>query len=690
MSEISGMGSFWVNPSTKRSIEHEAPKETEHTAEVKTPTTPSRSRGEAPVEESFYAEAELYETEATDKKNKRHKVIKKETLYSISTKYGISVADLVKANPNLKTDKNGNKIIQEGQILNLPSSAKIEKPKSKQTSTPEQKFGNWQIEPGKGSFSVMSKFNLYKEELQKLNPHINLDDIKAGETFKVPGYEVKSGDSFASIAKAHDITKKMLMELNPNVKELKAGQTINVPKKVGEDLGLGEIEIEVEEFTSQPNKTHTIAKNETLYRIAKANNVPVWALMLSNKIPDPTKVEIGQVLEIPSEAEIKELETAKETAQKAESAQQEKTIQHKVRKNEFLSTIAEKYGVPQWALVAKNNISKPDDLSVGQVLQIPNKNEIKELREANLRNKQTAKATSKTVKRKSTSTKPAVAEAGTISQKGALVNHKVRPKDTIKSIAKEYGVNVKDLQAYNPKLKGLSTSKALAKENITSVNIVGNKRAVLEATGVSPKFIDELISIEKKLSTLKPDDCGKLTIGIGHNTEAHKDTKEYQGKTLNDTQIYSLLARDIMEAQETTKRTLGKTYDKLSQRQKEALYSLIFNTGGLSDSPRLIKAIKAGNYAEAAKQFDQIYGTVNKKKQVMGGLAKRRFQEISTFLDGTKLTKRELTSVMAKVQVIYDKGYRSIRHKNNRVDYNAYAKKFLGEYIDQGLIRILS
>ncbi len=179
-----------------------------------------------------------------------------------------------------------------------------------------------------------------------------------------------------------------------------------------------------------------------------------------------------------------------------------------------------------------------------------------------------------------------------------------------------------------------------------------------------------------------------MTIGIGHNTKAHKDSQKYRGRTISDTEMYSLLARDIIEAQNVVKKHLKEDFNKLTQKQKEALYSLIFNTGGLNSSPKLIKAIKEGKYALAAQQFDQVSGTVNGKKQIMPGLIKRRFSEVAAFVDGSKLSSKELQQVMAKIQNIYNQGYASIENKNNRVDYNAYAKKFLGDYIDRGFIKI--
>ena len=633
--------------------------------------------------------AQKKETTATNKNQPTsgHKVAEKETLYSISVKYNTTVAELVKLNPQIGPDKT----IKVGDIIKLPET---NKPITQKTSESEFPRGKWKIESGKGYFSIMSKFNLYKEELQKLNPNINLKDIKANTEFKVPGYTVKSGDSLEKIAKAHGITVKMLRELNPELgKTLIANSVINVPKQPDQNLGLGTYEVEVEEYIVEEKQTHTIQNGENLFRIAQKYKVPVWALMLANNIQNEKNIPAGLELEIPSESDIELLKQTKTKAEKEikNKPEKSKVVKHTVANNEVLSKIAEKYGIPSWAIAAKNNLENPNKLSKNQVLIIPTKEEVAELKKANAQNKRTAEF--KVKKSKITQgTKTKKAEQGTISSNAGVVNHRLRPTDTLQSIAKEYGVNVKDLKAYND-LEEVSSKDKLTKlknKKLTSIKIVGNLTAVKSVTGVSDDFLEDLMALEKKRTSLYRCDSGKLTIGYGHNTEAHKDTKEYRDRTLKDTEIYSLLARDILEAEDICKKELGSSFNKLSKRQKEALYSLIFNTGNLKGSPKLIKAIKNGNYTEAATQFNQIYGRDKGKKVVMAGLAKRRFVEISSFVDGSNLTNKQLKKVMAKVQDIYNQGYNNIKNRNNRVDYNYYAKRFLGEYIDKGLIKIKS
>lgn len=690
MTNFSSIGQFSFNTQNLEYYEAEQAKKKKTQQKTSSKTSPANT-GKPTAQKK----EEPAKTTTTNQNTSGHKVTEKETLYSISVKYNTTVAELVKLNPQIGPDK----IIKPGDVIKLPKTEKATKTsatKTQNTTTENSKYprGKWQIEAGKGYFSIMSKFNLYKEELQKLNPNIDLENIKAGTEFKVPGYIIKQGDSLAKIAKRHGITVKMLKEINPQLgNTLTAGTILNVPKQPEEDLGLGTYEVEVEEYIVEEKQIHKIKNGETLFRIAQNYKIPVWALMLANNIQDEKNIPVGLELEIPSESDIQLLKQTKtKTETEVKNKPEKPTVKkHTVANNEVLSKIAERYNVPTWALAAKNNIENPNKLSKNQVLIIPTNEEIVELKRANAQNKKTSEYKVKKSK-KTQGAKAPKAEQGTISANAGVVTHRLRPNDTLQSIAKEYGVNPKDLKAYN-NLEDISSKDKLTKlkgKKLTSIKIVGNLDAVKSITGVSDDFLEDLMALEKKRTTLYRCDSGKLTIGFGHNTDAHKDTKEYRNRTLKDTEIYSLLARDILEAEDICKKELGESFNKLSKRQKEALYSLIFNTGNLKGSPKLIKAIKSGNYAEAATQFNQIYGRDKGRKVVMAGLAKRRFVEIASFVEGSNLSNKQLRKVMTKVQTIYNDGYNNIRNKNTRVDYNYYAKRFLGKFIDQGLIKIKS
>lgn len=614
-----------------------------------------------------------------------HLVQPKETLYSIAMKYGTSISELIELNPNLRTDKNGNKIIEAGSILKVYP--------DKINETPHDKtliYGSWQIESGKGLYSVMTKFNLFREELAKLNPNIDLDNIKREDVFKVPGYKVKEGDTLEKIAKSHDITVDMLLKLNPKFENsLKSGDVLNVPKLAGQDLGFEDLEVEFDVIEETPQKiSHTVKNGEALSLIAEKYNVPMWAIMLHNNIENEDKIFKNQVLKIPTGDEIAELEKFKNKPQD-KKVQEDKSKTYKIQTGDTLSEIAFKNGVSTASVMFKNNIKNPKHIRPGQIIIIPNKKEAEELEATQQKLKTEQKPTVQKKKISSSVSKNNILNSIINSNRG-IVQHKVKKGETLLDISKKYKIPVKDLIMYNSNLKGIKSSAQLSEKEIKTIQIIGTKKAVIFATGVSEDFINELISIEKKRNKLYNDDCGIPTIGIGHNTRANNDTNTYRCITISDNQIYSLLARDITDAQNKIKNAIGKeAYNNLSPGQKEALYGLIFNTGGLQGSPKLTQALKDGDYVEAACQMNHACGTVNGKKQVLPGLAKRRFMDIAKFVEGSRLSRSETKTVMRTVQELYDSGFKNIRKQNTKVDYNAYAKKFLGEYIDKGWVEII-
>ena len=114
-----------------------------------------------------------------------HKVEKGQTIYGISTKYGISSEMLIKQNPIVSEG------LKAGQELHITI-------------------------PGSGT--------------QKVVPTQN--DTNVAETKSEPsmtGYIVKKKETFYSIAQAHGLTVAQLEAANPNVSLLKEGQVLNIP-----------------------------------------------------------------------------------------------------------------------------------------------------------------------------------------------------------------------------------------------------------------------------------------------------------------------------------------------------------------------------------------------------------------------------------------------------------------------------
>ncbi|MCY3782685.1 MAG: LysM domain-containing protein [Chloroflexi bacterium] len=104
-------------------------------------------------------------------------------------------------------------------------------------------------------------------------------------------------------------------------------------------------------------KTHTVRPGEYLSVIAGFYGVSMGAILELNNIPDPDNLPIGQVLLLPPDAEV--------------PAEAELPATYIVQPGETLSTIAVALGVTVEELIAANDIPDPNNIFVGQELNVP-------------------------------------------------------------------------------------------------------------------------------------------------------------------------------------------------------------------------------------------------------------------------------------------------------------------------------
>lgn len=211
--------------------------------------------------------------------SKTHTAKPKETLYSISREYNVSVEDL--KNLNADTLKEGLKI---GQTIKIPASGsaiavemksvpKAVETKSEINSDPIQKNVYHIVAPKETKFGISKKYGITVAELEKKNPAIvanlpigyklTISGITAGqevapiiqkpqpvkteiampettqsETIKkttfsgFANYEVKPKETMFSLSQMFDVTQDELLTMNPTLKDgVKVGMILKVPGK---------------------------------------------------------------------------------------------------------------------------------------------------------------------------------------------------------------------------------------------------------------------------------------------------------------------------------------------------------------------------------------------------------------------------------------------------------------------------
>lgn len=120
-------------------------------------------------------------------------------------------------------------------------------------------------------------------------------------------------------------------------------------------------------------KSYTVAKNDSFYKIAKANGVSVGALAKANPGVDSRKLKVGQTLQIPASVAKSEISAAVPTIPGASAETAAKPTAAKtytVKAGDTLTKVAKVNGVKVKALRDANKL-KTDRLLVGQKLKIP-------------------------------------------------------------------------------------------------------------------------------------------------------------------------------------------------------------------------------------------------------------------------------------------------------------------------------
>ncbi|MEO8516176.1 MAG: LysM peptidoglycan-binding domain-containing protein [Flavobacterium sp.] len=182
--------------------------------------------------------------------SKKHEVLPKETLYSIASKYDVSIEDIQKANPEAKE---GLKI---GMLLTIPGKKVPVKVESKKTATTTLPVFH-EVLPKETLYSISTKYGISVQQIEKLNPEI-ANGLPIGFKLRISGensvkatkseivstqlssneagtiaYVIKSKETLYSISNQYGITQEELIGLNPELKNgVQEGMTIKVPSKV--------------------------------------------------------------------------------------------------------------------------------------------------------------------------------------------------------------------------------------------------------------------------------------------------------------------------------------------------------------------------------------------------------------------------------------------------------------------------
>ena len=226
-----------------------------------------------------------------------HTVRRRETLTSISNKYGISFRELMSAN-DIKSKR---KRLRTGEKILVPiqpedykysqyglDSTEIKFP-------PSTKYISHKVRKGETIYTLCQKFDLDHNELRVLNdiPY-DSDYIEEGRVLRIAVFE------------------KPKSQREPVIKKLRNTKVVK----------------------------HTVRRGESLTKIADAYGTSVRHIKDLNRLRSD-RIYPGQRLKITTNRSLSDI--AKKTS--SSTSTQKKKVYHKVRRGEAISTIADRYGV---------------------------------------------------------------------------------------------------------------------------------------------------------------------------------------------------------------------------------------------------------------------------------------------------------------------------------------------------------
>lgn len=275
-------------------------------------------------------------------------------------------------------------------------------------------------------------------------------------------HTVRRGETVASIAKKYGISPETLMRANNirSARRLMVGQRLKLPGDVQPDeapapeedaqLARGgapgdapapeeskkaeEAPEETGKKQAEPGKSYRVRPGDTLYDIAKANNVSVPDLQKWNQLDRNSRIQAGRTLFVSAPGEAEEAAEPKAETQTASAKSEPKKAQdteeaesgqfHTVKAGEYPALIARAYGIPVDELLRLNDMSPSSTIRVGDRLRVGGKAPQSEEKT--------------TAKKEEEEEKPA-----------QETTHKIAKGETLSEIAEKYHVSTKDLMAWN-------------------------------------------------------------------------------------------------------------------------------------------------------------------------------------------------------------------------------------------------
>lgn len=407
--------------------------------------------------------------------------------------------------------------------------------------------------------------------------------------------------------------------------------------------------------------THTIAKGETLYQIAKKYNVSAEDVIRLN--PGVEKgIQENTVLQIPNNNSISYLLKKNDVSAIAYT-------KHQVTAKETLFSIARQYNVSVKDLDELNTDLLKDGLKIGQEILLPNK-------------KKTIDGSARVIN-------------------DETIFHIVQPKETKYSIAKKYGITIEQIELQNPEIINglkegikLAINKASLKaktENEELMIALAEKQAEVEKAKVQKAKIEDLedrLKVQKELNK-KMITLNKLNINLNAIDESKTGSVEKlrlivdANKKIQDVLLWkldSLASTMEMDLADLKNRDV-ETIEESKKLEKES-YQKIGETNKLVQQLKQDLAENRKIFTGAMQKVQRLTVQENQeyKKKVRENLSNRdmaSIDEINKINAKVVAEDQKNAALLTKIDAIDTEKKEVLKRKISRATfYSAEAREF--------------
>ena len=241
-----------------------------------------------------------------------HKVKKKETLYGVAKKYGITQDDIIKYNPSAKDG------LKTNQILFFPvdafSRSNTGNDKEKLPATQKVAALTHTVEKGETLYGLSRIYGTSVDAIKNANP-IVADGLKVGQVITIPQEEsfnvdkaqpsiteakksdtdivyhrIQAGETLYYVSRYYNTTIAAILELNPGIsaENFRIGEVIRVQPNDNKSVV---VQKPITKFV-----THEMKEGENFTTIASDNNVDVKKIIDANP---GVKAKKGSIINIP-------------------------------------------------------------------------------------------------------------------------------------------------------------------------------------------------------------------------------------------------------------------------------------------------------------------------------------------------------------------------------------------------------